>query len=122
MLGISSDAVRKRAKRGTLIHERGPDGKLYVWVDTGESDGYPGGESGPSQGRETNGDTNRFADDLLEELRDRVGSLERQLDAERQAHAETRRIVAMLAQRPALEAPPETREDHETRSEPVGKV
>ena len=39
IMGISSDAVRKRAKRGTLAHERGPDGKLYVWVGAGESDG-----------------------------------------------------------------------------------
>ena len=120
MLSISSDAVRKRAKRGTLAHERGADGKLYVWVDTGESDGYPSGESGPGRGRKTNCDTNRFADELLRELRDRVGSLERQLDAERQAHAETRRIAAMLAQHPALNPTPETRDVPETDADTVG--
>ena len=122
MLGISSDAVRKRAKRGTLAHERGPDGKLYVWVDTGESNGYPSGESGPGRGRGTGGDTNRFPDELLGELRDRVGFLERQLDAERDAHAETRRIAAMLAARVGeIEAPSERREDHASGSEPVGE-
>ncbi len=122
MLGISSDAVRKRAKRGTLAHERGPDGKLYVWVDTGESDGYPVGESEPGRGRETNGDTNRLADALLDELRDRVRFLERQLDAERQAHAETRRIAAMLAQHPALKPSPEPRDESETARQDAGRV
>ncbi|MDP9458182.1 MAG: hypothetical protein M3Q60_20950, partial [Actinomycetota bacterium] len=120
MLGISSDAVRKRAKRGTLAHERGPDGKLYVWVDTGESDGYPVGESEPGRGRETDGDANRLADELLEELRDRVRSLEHQLDAERQAHAETRRIAAMLAQRTALKPTPDRRDAADTAPEDIG--
>ncbi len=120
MLGISSDAVRKRAKRGTLAHERGPDGKLYVWVDAGESDGHPVEKSRPGRGRETDGDANRLADELLEELRDRVRSLEHQLDAERQAHAETRRIAAMLAQHPALKPSPEPRDTPETVGESAG--
>ena len=47
-------------------------------------------------------------------------SLERQLEAERQAHAETRRIAAMLAQRPALEAPRDEREAPQTTAEDAG--
>ena len=96
MLGISSDAVRKRAKRGTLAHETGPDGKLYVWVD----DGRTGGESGK------NGDVGADVvarDELVRELRDRVRALE-------EANSENRRIIAALASRipPAIEAPRES--------------
>ena len=32
-LGSTSEAVRKRAKRGTIPSETGEDGMLYVWVD-----------------------------------------------------------------------------------------
>lgn len=106
VLGISEGAVRKRYKRGKLRGDTGVDGRLYVWVDTGHTDHpEPSGE-------------------LVEELRDRVRSLERQLDQERQAHAESRRIAAILAQRvPELEAPSEAtrpQEGPEPRSEGYG--
>jgi hypothetical protein len=41
VLGVTSDAVRKRAKRGTIPSETGLDGLLYVWVDDGSPDGLP---------------------------------------------------------------------------------
>jgi len=46
-------------------------------------------------------------DALNAELRDRLRYVERQLEAERQAHAEARRIIAGLIERipPAIEAP-----------------
>jgi hypothetical protein len=44
---------------------------------------------------------------LISELPDRLRFVERQLEAERQAHAEARRIIGGLVQRiPQLEAPP----------------
>jgi hypothetical protein len=33
VLGVSKEAVRKRALRGTLRSERDPDGRVYVYVD-----------------------------------------------------------------------------------------
>ncbi len=97
LLGISSDAVRKRAKRGTIPYETGVDGKLYVWVDEaspGETDDYPDEPADRDQG------------DLVAELRDQVAFLRLELSAERNAHAETRRIAYTLAQRiPELEPP-----------------
>jgi hypothetical protein len=33
-LGISSEGVRKRIKRGSLQHEKGSDGRVYVWLDS----------------------------------------------------------------------------------------
>jgi hypothetical protein len=57
-------------------------------------------------------DANR---ELIDELRDRVGFLERQLDTEQAASAELRRIVTGLVQRvPKLETPREPRESPET--------
>jgi hypothetical protein len=43
ILGISTDAVRKRARRGTLESEKDANGTVYVWVDGGAPDGVPGG-------------------------------------------------------------------------------
>ena len=98
-LGISEDAVRMRVKRGTLRAER-EGRRLYVLLT-------PDLTTDPTQTR---------TDELIAELRDRVRSLDAQLDQERQAHAEARRIIAGLVERiPAIEAPEgETRESPET--------
>ena len=97
ILGISSDAVRKRAKRGTLDHETGEDGKLYVWVDDGETDGR------------TPLDEDR--DELIEFLRSELEAW--QEEARRKDH-----IIAALTQRiPEIEAPRETPPD--ARESPV---
>ena len=82
-----------RVKRGTLsAHREG--GRLYVLLDS----------------EPTTEPTDRTSE-LIDELRDRVQSLEAQLGNERQAHAEARRIIAGLVERmPAIEAP-QTSED-----------
>jgi DNA-binding transcriptional MerR regulator len=93
-LGISVDAVRMRARRGTLEAERDANGRLYVWLDTDETVDDSG---------------------LVGELRAHNETLREQLASERQAHAEARRIIAGLVERipPAIEAPPEARGDPE---------
>jgi hypothetical protein len=104
LLGVSKDAVRMRVKRGTLRSEKGEDGRVYVWVndnpDADPNTVHP--EMQVEAWRE-----------LIDELRDRVRSLE-------EANRENRRIIAALTQRiPELEAPasPEARESPETPSE-----
>ena len=88
-LGISKEAVRKRITRGTLRSYKGPDGTVYVYVP-------PSGTPSGTEDRDL----------LYEELRDRVRYVEGQLQAERQAHAEARRIIAGLVEGiPAREAP-----------------
>jgi hypothetical protein len=86
-LGISVDAVRMRARRGTLEAEHDANGRLYVWLDADEP--QPDAEA------------------LISEMRGRIEDLRGQLEAERQAHAEARRIIAGLVERipPQLEAP-----------------
>jgi hypothetical protein len=116
-LGVTSEAVRKRVRRGTLASEKHEDGRVLVWVDAGSDDGYDGGSDSGYDKR-----VGRGYDELLAEVRDRVQSLEKQLDEEKEANRENRRIIAGLVQRvpelePAREAPPEPRESPETASE-----
>jgi hypothetical protein len=93
-LGISTDAVRKRIARGSLRSDR-ENGSVRVWLDDG----------GTEAGREGQVD----GEALVEVLRDQVEYLRAQLDAERRANDENRRLLAGLIERvPALEAPTDT--------------
>ena len=104
VLGVSAEAIRKRVQRGTLRSEKGEDGRRYVYLD----DAPDVGGSQPA------------SDVLTSELRDRLRYVERQLEGERQAHAEARRIIAGLVERipPQIEAPREA--PSEPREAPTG--
>ncbi len=114
LLGISSDAVRKRAKRGSMHYETGVDGKLYVWVDEGvpspgETDDYPR-EAGDHR------------EELVEELRGQVDYLQGIIGTRDRELSEMRRLLAGALERiPEIEAPrdspPEPRDGRETASE-----
>ncbi len=106
-LGVSESAIRKRVERGTLRSDKGPDGRRYVYLATVSA---PVADEGADTGE-------RGA--LISELRAHNGTLREQLQAERQAHAEARRIIAGLVERipPAIEAPREAPEAAETVSE-----
>ncbi len=112
-LGISEAGVRKRVQRGQIAHERGDDGRLFVWVSPGETR-HAEPRDKPDQSRDRDRESRDAV--LVAELRDRLRFVERQLERaneslalERQAHAETRRITAGLVERiPAIEAPQET--------------
>ena len=118
-LGITVDAIRKRVERDTIEYEKDTDtGRVWILLDDRQAAGST--TTGQEHARH---DTDR--EELLEELRDRVRFLERQLDREREAHGETRRIAAMLAQRvPELEAvtsPPEPRGSPESATADAGR-
>ena len=110
-LGTTVDAIRKRVQRETIAHEKDADGRVWILLDTdrtrhatarGTAGQRQDGESGP----------------LISEMRGRIEDLREQLEAERQAHAEARRIIAGLVERiPAIEAPTETPEASETVEE-----
>ncbi len=114
-LGISAVGVRKRVQRNQIPHERGEDGRVFVWILPGETR-HVRARDEPVQSR----------DELIDELRDRLRYVERQLEQEREARTEERRrhdtLMAQLLQRiPELEAPAEPRESPETAAEmPVG--
>jgi hypothetical protein len=113
-LGTTVDAIRKRVQRETIPHERDRDGRVWILLDTGR----------PRQ--DTDQDTDRpqsEPDALISEMRGRIEDLREQLEAERQAHAEARRIIAGLVERiPAIEAPAETPEAYEAAEEASGRV
>ncbi len=89
LLGVSKDAVRMRAKRGTLRSEKGEDGRVYVWVND-DPDGDPNAVHPEPQVEAWR--------ELIDELKDRVRSLE-------ESNRENRRIIAALTQRiPEIEA------------------
>src|SRR5215217_2920790 len=112
LLGISEGAVRQRIARGSLASEKDGDGHVYVVlpestrVDTDE---------------ETASDTQ--ADNrLIEAMQDQIEFLRGQLEQERQANRENRRLLAAALERmPEIEASPEARQSAETASEDADK-
>ena len=110
VLGVSQDAVRKRIRRGTIQSGRDESGRVYVYVPASETV------------HKTDQDASQPQSDseaLTSELRDRLRYVEGQLEAERQSHAEARRLLMAALERipPQLESAPEPREPPET-SEP----
>src|SRR5215208_7147897 len=100
LLGISEGAVRMRVKRRTLPSTR-EGGRLYVLLNIDPT---------PEPDRPHDGTHDRTSE-LIDTLRE-------QLDAERQAHAEARRLLAAALERiPAIEAP-ETGRDASESAEP----
>jgi hypothetical protein len=89
-----------RIKRGTLRSEK-RGGRVHVLLGPGPN---------------TEHTTDR-TNDHIEEL---IATLREQLQAERQAHAEVRRLLAAALERipPAIEAPQEARESPETAESP----
>lgn len=92
LLGTSTEAVRKRAARGSLRSEKRGDGRVVVWVDDDRTEG----------GREAleNGDA------LVEVLTEQVSYLKAQLDIRTEELRRKDHIIAGLVDRvPELEAP-----------------
>ncbi len=108
-LGISQDAVRQRIRRGSLKHEKAADGRVYVYMvptDTRKDTHRPHVHQDL---RDTVHDAS--TDVLVEELRDRVRFLEGQLDEERTANRENRRLLAAALERiPEIPSPEESSE------------
>jgi hypothetical protein len=97
-LGISEAGVRKRVQRGQIPHERDDAGRLFVWISPGETR-HAVSRDAAEESRDTA--------PLVEEVRDRLRYVEGQLEAERQAHAETRRLLLSALEKipPAIEPP-----------------
>ena len=108
-LGVKEQAIRKRIQRGTLLHDRDEDGRVYVYLGPGdEADGTGNGTN-----------TGKEMDTLVQSLQDQIEYLRAELQRRGETHAEEARrkdtIIAQLAQRipelpaPASEGPPEQR-------------
>jgi hypothetical protein len=109
-LGISPEAVRNRLSRGTLDSAK-EDGTVYVLLDADRA----------RHTDDVSHDIPGDAEALISAKDETIRVLGEQLEAEREASAELRRIVAGLVQRvPELEAPAEPRESPVAPSEESG--
>jgi len=114
-LGVTVDAVRSRVKRGTIAHER-EGGRVYVLLG--------GDESHPARDQYTDQGGDQDAGESEDRTAELIATLHEQLAAERQAHAEARRLLMAALERipPQLEAPQEAAaeptEDQQGRAEP----
>jgi len=100
VLGISTDAVRKRARRGSLDSEKAEDGSLYIWLDGGAPSG-----STPTQAH-------------LDSLEEQIVFLRREL--ERKDAILLSMTEAMRALNPP--ASPEASESPESASDEAGST
>jgi hypothetical protein len=103
-LGTTVDAIRKRVQRDTIAYDKDESGRVWITLDADRT----------RQG--TGQDTTGHRQDsesgvLISEMRDRIASLEHQLEQERQANSEHRRLLAAALERipPQIE-PPESPE------------
>jgi hypothetical protein len=86
LLGIEKGSVKKRIQRGKLRSEKEASGTIWVYLDRSET------VQDQSQGQSA---TDR--DELVSELRDRVRSLERRLDEERESRRRADTIIVQLS-------------------------
>jgi len=117
VLGVTVEAVRGRIKRGTLDHERTDKG-VFVFLEAEQTTDRPR----PA----TDQTTDRLQSDssaLISAKDETIATLRDQLEAERQAHAEARRLLMAALERipPQIEAPSEPQESPETVEEEHGR-
>jgi excisionase family DNA binding protein len=126
LLGTSANALRKRIERGTIRSEK-VNGVRYVLLSDGDmpqhADDAYGSMSHDSAAPSHDSATGMSA--FVDSLEDQVSYLREQLDKEREANRENRRLLAAALERipelePAREASPEPRESSQTTSEQQG--
>lgn len=112
-LDTTVDAIRKRAQRGTIAHEKDTEGRVWILLDTGQT-GQDSGQDTTGRGR---CDLLEAKDEIISELRAHVGSLERQLEARAEEIRRRDILLGEFVRRvPELEAPAGA----EAPSEPPG--
>jgi excisionase family DNA binding protein len=116
-LGVKDDAIRKRIQRGTLEHDKDPDGRVYVYLDAPQDESYDGQSGAKTQ--TTSQDATQDAivvakDETISELRDQVDFLRRELERKDA-------ILMSLTQRvPELEAPARKSAPSQTHEKAAG--
>jgi hypothetical protein len=116
ILGITVEAVRGRIKRGTLDHERTDKG-VFVLLEADQPYDRPRPDTDQTADR-----LQSDSSALISAKDETIATLRDQLEAERQAHAEARRLLmAALERIPAIEAPSDERESPQTVEEEQGR-
>jgi hypothetical protein len=111
VLGISSEGIRQRIRRGSLESEKDTDGRVYVWLDNGNQ----GSE------RRADGRTDASEDAVRTRLESEIEFLRQELATR---DDEIRRRDAILLNMTeglkAINPPPDARDAHVTPSEDAG--
>jgi hypothetical protein len=117
-LGVTRDAIHKRIRRGSVEHEKGEDGRFYVYVDAST----PGLDESVDKSKVES--KVEVLERLIEGQQDRIEFLERELERRGDETTRLHQIVGGLTQAnarlaarvPELEAPasPEARESPES--------
>jgi DNA-binding transcriptional MerR regulator len=96
-LGVTPDAVRQRIRRGTIQHDKDPDGRTYVYLD-------------PEATRRDNvSDASR--NELVQSMQDQIATLKCELEDWKEEARRKDTIIMTMAQRiPELEPASEPRE------------
>jgi hypothetical protein len=120
VMGVTVDAIRKRVSRGTIPHEKGEDGRVWVLLDTDQD--------AASKVHDTD-QPRSDATALISAKDETIAALREQLEQANERDRENRRIIAALTSRiPAIEAPetveeaPEGAEPHPGTEEPQEDV
>jgi hypothetical protein len=92
-LGTTVDAIRKRVKRGTIPYERDERGRVWILLDTGRPR-----QDAPGQRQDT-GQPQSDSTALISAKDETIAALREQLEAERHAHAEARRLLMAALER-----------------------
>lgn len=114
ILGITPDAVRSRLRRGTLQRspERGEDGEVLVVMPAPRNADQSGNQSETVYDQSTDQSEDQSPTDrdasatvaLVERMGSEIDHLREQLDKEREANRENRRLLAAALERiPAIE-------------------
>jgi hypothetical protein len=110
VMGLTVDAIRKRISRDTIPHKRDEDGRVWVLLDADQD--------AASKVQDTD-QPQSDSSALISAKDETIATLREQLEAERQAHAEARRLLleALTKIPAAREAPSETPQAAETVTE-----
>ena len=104
-LGVKEQAIRKRIQRGTLVHDKDGDGRVYVYLGT--------------QDRATGMGTDAGMSTLVQSLQDQIAYLRQEAEDWKEEASRKDTIIMSLAQRiPELEAPTKPRESSDAAQDP----
>lgn len=99
-LGISEAGIRKRIQRDQIPHERGEDGRVFVWISPSETR-HAKYRDKTDETRDT---TTSEAERYVSSLEDQVEYLRGQLEEERESRRRADTILAQLSQANAEQA------------------
>ena len=104
-LGVKEQAIRKRIQRGTLVHDKDGNGRVYVYLDT--------------QDRATGTGTDAGISTLVQSLQEQIAYLRQEAEDWKEEASRKDTIIMSLTQRiPELEAPAKPREASDAAQEP----